>query len=286
MHGETVKIVDAQVGEMSSQMSALDEFVTRARTQNDQSHDDHIAGLLQFQLEVAQLQSEVADTIQQRDTDLQVLHNETESSTAEVLDCTDAFEAEAKEALQTIQEQLDSNMMQDYVPTGATPQKREWTYPNELPATSNHQTIIARMRGLPDPITEPSTARTPGRSPRKQGSPRKSPSKPRSPAKAKVYTDQDRPLLENMTEPIRGLSLKEINVNVAAGESQTVNLSRSTGPGQPPLKRHATAGAVLGSEKVPARLTRNRAAAVGGVENLNQSVGVGGGRRLRNSPQQ
>lgn len=293
MHGETVKIVDAQLGEMSHQMSALDEFVNRARMQNDKSHDDHIGGLLQFQLEVAQLQTEVADTIQQRDTDLQVLHNDTESTTADLTGCMETFGAEAKEALQTIHAQVDENSMQDYVSTGETPQKKDWTYPTELPSTANHETIIARMRGLPDPATETSTSRTPARSPRKHGSPRKSPTKTRSPMKGKVYTDVEvaRPM-ENMTEPIKGL--REIDMNVVSGSnglggnSHTVSFSKSTS-GQPPLKRHATAAAFgVGSERIPGKLTRSKAAAAGGtgVENLSQSVGVGSGRRLRNSPQQ
>jgi kinesin family member 11 len=283
VHGETVKVVDAQLGQMAQQMSALDEFVTRARSQNDKSHNDHLGGLQQFQLEVAQLQTEVADTIQQRDTDLRVLKNSTESSTAELSECTEAFGAEAREALQTLHAQVDDSPMQDYVATGETPQKRDWTYPKDLPATAKHETIIARMRGLPESSVELSIARTPG-SPRKRASPRKSPTKTRSPKKAKVFTDTAA-LMDNMTEPIKGL--REIDMNVVTssngmvGDSHTISFSKSVS-GQPPLKRHATANAAVGVGKV----TRSRAAAAGtGPENFSQSVGSGG-RRLRNSPPQ
>jgi kinesin family member 11 len=290
VHGETVKIVDAQISEMSQQMSALDEFVTRARTQNDKSHHDHISGVLQFQLEVAQLQSEIADTIQQRDTDLQVLHNDANASTAEITECTDGFGAEATEALQTLHVQVDDSSMQDYVATGETPQKRDWTYPTDLPSTATHEAIIARMRGLPESAVDLSTARTPGQSPRKRASPRKSPTKTRSPKKAKVFTDNESAkLLDNMTEPIKGL--REIDMNVVAGsnglggESHTISFSKSIS-GQPPLKRHATTAAIVGAgDRSQGKLTRSKAAAVGGIgpENFSQSLGTG--RRLRNSPQ-
>jgi kinesin family member 11 len=294
VYGETVKIVDAQVQEMSTQMAALDEFVTRARTQNDESHNDHLEGLTQFQSEVLQLQGEVAENLEQRANDLQVLANEHSSSNAELLECTNAFGAEAKEALQSIRTQIDEHSMRDYEPTGETPQKKNWSLPSDLPSTANHQSIIARMRGLPDPGLD-STSRTPARSPKKQGSPRKSPTKSRSPKKGKVYADKMgiRPLmLDNMTEPIKGL--KEVDMNVVAGAnglgdgSHTVSFSKSISSGQPPLKRHATATAVTGENvRLGGKVTRSKAAAAGGltVEYLSQSVGPGTGRRLRNSPQ-
>jgi kinesin family member 11 len=289
VHGETVKIVDAQLSEMSQQMSALDAFVTRARTQNNKSHEDHISGLLQFQLEVAQLQNEVAETIRKRDTDLQVLHNDAEASTTELNECMETFGAEAREALQTLHAQVDDSPMQEYMSTGETPQKRDWTYPTELPSTANHEVIIARTRGLPESSAELLATRTPGQSPRKRGSPRKSPTKTRSPKKAKVYNDSDHAqLLDNLTEPIKGL--REIDMNVVAGsnnvESHTISFSKSMS-GQPPLKRHATAAATFGSgDKPVGKLTRSKAAATTGlgVENFSQSVGSG--RRLRNSPPQ
>lgn len=286
-----MKIVDAQLSEMATQMSALDEFVTRARSQNEQSHNDHLTGLLEFQLEFAQLQSEVADSVDERDTALHVLSSEVDSNRAELNECISIFGVEAKEALQTMQQQMKDTNMQDYKPTGETPQKREWSYPSDLPATANHQSIIARMRGLPDPSPDSLSSRTPGRSPKKTSSPRKSPAKPRSPTKGKVYTDGEdlRVIaLDNMTEPIKGL--KEVDMNVIAGsngtlgDAQTISFSRSVGPGQqPPLKRHATVAAVAGEKIIP---IKSKIATAGGmgIENFGRSIG--GGRRLRSSPPQ
>ena len=235
VHGEAVKIVDAQIAEMTVQMSALDEFVTRARTQNEQSHRDNLEGMQQYQAEVAQLETEVARQMELRNNDLETFQTDASADAKEVAETADNFTTEVQEALQTVRENVQDTPMQDYQPTGQTPQKREWSYPTDLPATASRSTIIARSRGLPDPVE----SKTPGRSPNKKSA-RKSPAKPRSPTKGKVYTDGDLTkalLLENMTEPI---GLKEIDMNVVAGsESQTISFgSKSIGPGgHPPLKR-------------------------------------------------
>ncbi|KAF4944224.1 hypothetical protein F66182_18677, partial [Fusarium sp. NRRL 66182] len=42
VHQETIRIVDEQVQQMAVQMEALDDFVTRARSQNGSHHESHI----------------------------------------------------------------------------------------------------------------------------------------------------------------------------------------------------------------------------------------------------
>jgi kinesin family member 11 len=262
---------------MTVQMSALDEFVTRARTQNEQSHQQHLDSMRQYHTEVTQLQSDITSSIDQRTAGLQTYHAETTSNTNSLSETVTTFTAEAEEALQTMRTHVQETSLTDYTPTGQTPQKRDWSYPKDLPSTAPHATIIARSRGLPDPVMPES--KTPGRSPRK--SPRKaSPNKPIrcSPTKGKVYTDTtDGELtraisLENMTEPF---GLKEINMNIVAGEgelmggSKTISFSKSIGPG---------AGHTLPALKKP-KITRSRTAA----ERGNRTVGVTGGEWLGRS---
>jgi kinesin family member 11 len=257
---------------MTVQMSALDEFVTRARTQNEQSHQQHLDSMRQYHTEVAQLQSDITSSIDQRTSGLQAYHAETTENDNALSETVTTFSAEAEEALRTMRTHVQETSLTDYTPTGQTPQKREWSYPKDLPSTAPHATVIARSRGLPDPTPE---AKTPGRSPRK--SPRKaSPTKltRSSPTKGKVYTDAaDGELtraisLENMTEPI---GLKEINMNIVAGVeegSKTISFSKSIGPGggqAPVLKKP--------------KITRSRTAA----ERGNRTVGVTGGEWLGRS---
>jgi len=41
VHAETVRVVDEQMKDLDVQMRALDDFVTRARSENSQHHDRH-----------------------------------------------------------------------------------------------------------------------------------------------------------------------------------------------------------------------------------------------------
>ena len=287
VHEETVKIVDAQVSQMATQMITLDEFVTRARSQNDSHHAERLRTLrcvrsraqdtcnaLEADSHGTQkLVEGFAEDQKQQNMDMQVL--------------VDALGEDTRKPLLELTHELSDSTQIEYTPTGQTPQKRDWIYPTQLPRTENHDTIIAKLRGLLDPTSSrqhTSASRTPARSPRKQASPRKalgSPSKIPSPSKTKVFTDMELPKAQQrfvtsqqplvtmtttvpLNEPKTG-GLKEIDINIAnsnktlPASSATsshndekpvlLDFSKSVGSGhqQPPLKRHATVNAVVES---------------------------------------
>ncbi|EXJ79097.1 kinesin family member 11 [Capronia epimyces CBS 606.96] len=321
VHEETVKIVDAQLSQMATQMAALDEFVTRARSQNESHHAERAKGLEKVVCQAREGFAGLATQLEARSGCLETFGNELKSQTAGLDDLGSSLDHDTRPLLRNLREEISATKLMDYDPTGQTPPKKEWQYPTDLPRTESHESIIARLRGLPDPALAsktPSIARTPGQSPRKQTSPRKiavSPSKQSSPSKTKVFTDGDISATQQpsqMTTTVSGLAesaklggLKEIDINVAGrpasaasvpGEEKErpvlVDFSKSVGSGsvsgQPPLKRHATTNAVVES-KLPMKLGRAKSSVAGmpmgiGVENFSQSVGVGGGRRLRSSP--
>ncbi|ETI28940.1 hypothetical protein G647_01392 [Cladophialophora carrionii CBS 160.54] len=326
VHEETVKIVEAQVAQVATSMAALDEFVTRARTQNDSHHADRLQKLSTV---VSRAQDGYTSLEKDSHESKAALESFVEGQKQQKMDLDiliGSLSEETRESLLELKRELSDSSLAEYTSTGQTPQKRDWNYPTELPRTENHDTIIARVRGLPEPglvNKTPSSARTPAKSPRKQASPRKgpaSPSKIPSPSKTKVFTDVEMPMIQRATaasqtqalttistvassEPKSG-GLKEIDINVAnsnrplsASSSISQNeekpvlldFSKSVGSGhqQPPLKRHATANAVVES-RLPTvkqgRATRSTAAGFG-LENFSQSIGpLGGGRRLRSSP--
>jgi kinesin family member 11 len=311
VHEETVKIVDAQLQEMATQMAALDQFVTGARSQNDQHHDDHVQSLQSMSSSVAQtfghLKQEfanAADTTQAFDSDLKI-HTSGLGASLTNLD------RDIREPLLNLTSTIQSSQLTDYIATGETPQKHSWDIPSTLPRTEPHERLIARMRGLPDPTTvakTSSSARTPGRSPRKgmtsprkQGTPSKLPSPTKrispmktSPTKGKIYTDPT----HASSQPILTRSdsgLKEIDVNViprpvtsagplSAEEKYPVvtahahpvsNFSQSVGAGQPMFKRHATESM---STKVALKSEGGKVGRGRSKENANplsQSVGAG-----------
>lgn len=314
-----MKIVDAQVREMDTQMAALDQFVIRARSQNDDHHTERVKSL-------SSLTSKAQDGFDQADKDTSErkagfddFENEQKTHLNELDDLASTLQDDARVPLQELSAENADTGFTDYLPTGETPQKREWMYPTQLSRTANHESITAKRRGLPDPtlaMKTPSSARTPGMSPRKQASPRKAPTSPSklpSPSKTKVFTDfepkQSRSAnldhghtisipLEQSTKS----GLKEIDINTVqrpassslSGDDRPavlIDFSKSMGSasgGQPPLKRHATTNAVVES-RLPMKLSRAKShAAAGagtGVENFSQSVGpaMTSGRRLRSS---
>lgn len=217
-------------------MAALDEFVSRARSQNDSYHQRRTEDL-------ANMAGNAKDGFVQLEKDLNDCKSSTESFGNENTMHGGDMEAlaaslqdDARPLLQDLQYELATSTFKDYDPTGETPQKREWEYPTHLPRTESHESIIARLRGLPDPAASkktPSISKTPGRSPRKQQtSPRKgfgSPSKAASPSKTKVFMDVvDVPVAKTeettrpntTTGPVEQSSksgLKEMDINVVAG---------------------------------------------------------------------
>jgi kinesin family member 11 len=319
IHEETVKIVDAQVDQVGTQMAALDEFVARARSQNEDWHIGRTEKLDEALLKAQKDLAGLKEHTTQSAAATQQLAQQREQDKLELEQLTASLEQDIRQPLQDLTAELEKNRLAEYVSTGQTPQKRDWKYPSQLPRTEDHGVIIARARGLSEPTVvagkTPSTAKTPGRSPRKQASPRKapvSPSKQSSPSKTKVFADRERtqsaapPTSITTTISLNDVKsgLKEIDINVLAnsvrppltsssssvGDEKPILLdfSKSVGSGsqQPPLKRHATANAVLDSKLPTTRSRAARSTVAGiGVENFSQSVGpMGGGRRLRSSP--
>ena len=300
-------------------MAALDEFVTRAQSQNNSHQTKWVEGLKKAVSNAQEGFNAFEKTSAESILALENFGNEYKAQTADLDDIVASLGQETRLPLGELMAELSNAHLKEYVPTGQTPQKKEWNYPNQLPQTENHESIIARLRGLPDPAIAaktPSTARTPARSARKQASLRKAPSSPSklpSPSKTKVFTDVVEPPTSHpstfqgqtttSTIPLDQVkaSLKEININVLArpGSSSAsasashshqekerpvlLDFSKSVGSagGMPPLKRHATTNAVVES-KLPAKLGRAKSSVAGvavGVENFSQSVGPLGGGR-------
>lgn len=278
-------------------MAALDEFVTRAREQNGQHHHLQHESLNDLSNNVRQTFANVNDTLQGTSARM---HNHGAACRINIDSLQDNISSLSK-SIQTplaeLQANLESNPLIDYVATGETPQKKDWTYPTHLPCTRSHDSLLAQIRGLTD--AKPAAARSARKiaSPRKTASPRKgfsSPSKLPSPTKTRIFHDdsaaatvQVAPTTWKANDPAEEIKggLKEVDMNVLAQASSAGDLhgqpstsfakSINHAQQQPPLKRHAT---------TESRLPRK------GRENsvLAQSIGPGSGmgRRLRSSPQQ
>ena len=306
---------------MAVQMAALDEFVTRARSQNDRNHTFHAESLRDLSGNAHQTFTTLTQILDSTSDNLSTFGTNNSTDISSLQDHIGPLTKEVRQSLAQLQSNVQGAALRDYIHTGETPQKKDWTYPTTLPQTEDHETMLARLRGLPDPKqqTLANGTRTPGRSPRKTASPRKagSPSKLPSPSKGKVYTDVPAAHIGSVhshPQPAAGNAgfgsgLREIDINLVQPSSQRPvsadgllpsEFSKSVGSGvqQPPPKRHATTG--IEGSRLPTKLGVNGSkfggrTAMDGREKenhtinvLSQSVGAGsgGGRRLRSSPQQ
>jgi kinesin family member 11 len=276
-------------------MAALDEFVTRAREQNGRHHDSHGESLNDLSANARQTFGNIDDTLQAASVRLRNNYEATNSDTDSLRNSVSPFLRSIRSALDELESNFESNAPMEYVITGETPQKKEWTYPSSLPRTESQSLLLSKPKGSPD--AKPASSRSPTKitSPRKTGSPMKgvsSPSKLPSPTKTRIFVDDSatadqavlvaQPTNEPAEEPKGGL--REMDMNVLAQPTSTgdvhghpkTSFSRSVNNSlQPPLKRHAAA-----ESRLP-RMGRENSV-------FTQSVGPGSGtgRRLRSSPQQ
>ncbi|KAI1177354.1 P-loop containing nucleoside triphosphate hydrolase protein [Nemania sp. FL0916] len=151
VHAETVRVVDEQLQDLEEQMTSLDDFVTRARSQNAQHHDQHKESLQDLSNTVSDSYTSIGDRFR-------TIYSRTEQLGSEMdLDIKAAEEPLAPvfedlcEPLANLRQDISSAVIQEYQPTGETPQKMTYEYPTELPRTRAHPSLIAKFNGQPSP---------------------------------------------------------------------------------------------------------------------------------------
>ncbi|EEQ29702.1 Kinesin-related motor protein [Microsporum canis] len=289
VHEQTVQIVDEQKKDMAVQMEALDDFVRRARSQNNQ-HCEASNGVAhdlgQRVREGHQQQLQHLEDFEERGATFRTtMQSENKSLGALVKSAT----SDAKQSLSDLQSQVQATPMAEYVPTGTTPEKTTYKYEATLPRTESHSVILARLGSPRGPSASPSPSYTPLASPSLRHE--------QSPTKSIVYHDSDnnvedeKPLPADSPEeldPSSPTKLREVDINVmnnpilepVVAETGHSNEScKDTEP--PPLKRHlsssvAAASNLTGETKIPTkRMTRRNAkGAVGGVGGGRENISI------------
>ena len=268
VHAETVKIVDAQLQQMATQMQDLDAFVARARSQNNEHHVDCEERSHSLRQNVHETFEALQTELQQHSTDLTLFEKESMVVVEGISNgIVGPYVEQTCDSLDKIRTQLQQRMTK-YTVTGETPQRKDYMIPSS-----------------PAPMhTTPSIPKTVDRnkSPRKFTSPRKL----RSPTKLKVWSpskDNNIKRDNTITSPTRkaigaqpvpplpaptSAGLREIDINLMPVSTTTAPLHHghpsSTPPTnkptatttvtattssiqQPPLKRHATIANGIGA---------------------------------------
>lgn len=127
-------------------MRALDDFVTRARSQNAQHHDSHALSLDNLSSTVKTSYSSIGSHFTTTYERVRDLGEEMSTKTSMLQESLEPLDSVLRQPLSTLRENIASSHIQDYEPTGATPQKIQYTYPTTLPRTEAHEILLAALR--------------------------------------------------------------------------------------------------------------------------------------------
>ncbi|KAI1774549.1 kinesin-domain-containing protein [Hypoxylon cercidicola] len=167
VHAETVRVVDEQMKDLHQQMTSLDDFVTRARSQNTQHHNQHSNSMTSLSSTVEGSYANIADHFKTTCSRVQNLGSEMDTDIVNAQDSLESLSEGLCEPLSALREDVNSTVLQEYQPTGDTPQKILYHYPTELPQTEPHEALLRKLNGE------------------------------LSPSKSKVFSDTDLTLSEN-----------------------------------------------------------------------------------------
>lgn len=302
MHQETVRIVDAQMSDMGTQMEALDDFVAKARSQNGRFHEAQMGSLDVMANNVRESRSAVDEQLNSLNDSVQTFQEDMNVHTGDLHQSAIPLQEEVRQPLTELRENVINHPMQEYLPTGATPQKRHYDYPSELPRTESHDGLRSRHRtskqftALPfDGDAQPTSITS---------SPVSSPAK-----RSYVYSDAAEEVGHQPHPPSLSASsntgLREVDLNVAkqlGPEEETQTSANPETPAQvasgdldetpekddsePPLKKRrsnsTTTTHPVAESKLPHKmLSKRMAGMMEGRENVPPS-GIAGRRNYRN----
>ncbi|KAL8829421.1 MAG: hypothetical protein Q9170_006174 [Blastenia crenularia] len=271
VHEETIRIVDAQMKDMATQMQALDDFVTRARSQNELHHTTHISSLEGLASTVNESYSSIGEHFTSTYNRVKDIGEDISEQSKALQDTLPPLNESIQQPLSDLRSTITNAALKEYTPTGETPQKIQYQFPTTLPRTEPHEKLLNKLfHSYP---TSSSQAHPPS-----------------SPNKSLVYTDTPDPeapppSMSLSEDPIKSTSgLREIDLNVSNnrhGDPSSIttkpttesNKVSNTSMGPPPLKRQATMDC-----KLPQKTQGKGMVRLEGRENL------GAGRRLRSSP--
>ncbi|KAG9242122.1 P-loop containing nucleoside triphosphate hydrolase protein [Calycina marina] len=146
VHDETIRIVNQQMKDIEVQMQALDDFVTRARSQNAQHHNSHASSLDSLSTTVKSSYSNIGTHFGSTYERVRELRDEMTASTTSLQASLRPLNSTLRQPLAQLRTAVTNTAIQEYQPTGGTPQKTQYLYPTALPRTDAHDVLLAALR--------------------------------------------------------------------------------------------------------------------------------------------
>lgn len=285
VHQETVRIVDAQMKDVSQQLTALDDFVAKARSHNGRFHEAHLGSLNTMSENVKGSYSALDEKLGGFGEHIDQLREDAAMHTDSLEQTTAPLHKDIRQPLLDLRSAIRNRPMKEYIPTGVTPQKRRYEYPSSLPRTEAHDGLRSRhrtskqFRALPfseDPSPLPSSPLA-------------------SPPKQFVYNDATEAGAQaspSANTKVSNAGLKEAEGDAAKSTEKEAEASpripspreatAKEEPEQPPLKRRRSTSTNI-ENKAETKLPQKRAARrmAEGRENVPPTE-IAGGQRFRN----
>lgn len=266
--------------DMATQMQALDDFVTRARSQNERHHATHVSSLQCLASNVNESYSSIGKHFTSTYGRVKDIGTGISEQSKAIQDTLPPLTENIQQPLSNLRSSITNVPLKEYVPTGETPQKTQYHFPTTLPRTETHDKLLSKL--FPSNLTSSSA-----------------PILPPSPSKSIVYTDA--PTQEDTSavlppdeslRPVTASGLREISLNISnnvpSRHSDPVSITtkpavEGTKPNDvsmapPPLKRQATMDC-----KLPQK-PQGKGNVGHGIVRLEGRENLGAGRRLRSSP--
>ncbi|KAF6804594.1 kinesin related protein 2 [Colletotrichum musicola] len=151
VHAETVRVVDEQLKDLDVQMEALDDFVTRARSENASHHERHSESMQGLSATVEQSFDNISGHFKITFDRVKELGDEMETDLDEMARDLEPLTQQLCKPLGNLREDIQATTIQEYRPTGETPMKTQYQYPTTLPRTEAHDALLAGMKDEPTP---------------------------------------------------------------------------------------------------------------------------------------
>ncbi|KAH6609207.1 kinesin family member 11 [Trichoderma cornu-damae] len=145
VHAETVRVVGAQIDDLDIQMEAMDDFVARARYENNTHHETHSQSIQALSNTVDQSFGNISAHFKTTFDRVKNLGEAMDLDAGDLHDSLEPLTSQICQPLSTLREQISKTALQDYRPTGETPQKAQYQFPTSLPRTDPHDVIISKI---------------------------------------------------------------------------------------------------------------------------------------------
>jgi kinesin family protein 11 len=296
VHATTIKTVEAQMAHLDTQLQSLDDIVSQIREQNNTHHTAHTTSLADLSTTVQESYSSIGEHLSSSFERVQSLEADVSAQAGTLRNTLPTLGAEAdiRAPLHELRENIGSQNLIEYNPTGETPQRVSYQIPSNLPRTEAHDNLLSRLRDRP--TTSDNTTRSPSKQPifNDATNTLPSPSDMFKLSTAKpIFQRSISASSHAHTITIGTTSLRELDVNIVAQESHTQPLpiisqsSDSMVMAAPPNKKQRN-NPDDGSKLPMKKMRKTVAGGMADRENLSitnfaNSVGPGvaGIRRLR-----